>query len=564
MAGNSIGLILIKDGLITQDQLDKALKKQRLDAERGGWKLLGQILMESRCITQKELKRALKKQEKLNELEFFTDPAPLATTSRLKRALDILGATVGLVITAILLPFLAILIYLDCPGPILISESRVGLRGKQFKLWQLRTTIPDAKQYRLRLAYVKGARLFNHKQEPRVTRTGKILRRFCLDKLPQFWNVLKGEMSLVGVRPILSTLHEVSLYSRQNWQRLSIKPGMTGLWQISKGKRYLNFEKRLKLDVVYIQNWNIYLDIQILLSTLFQIFGVSVYDKLPDVLNKPGQLLNKPRQVDILNVTIDNFSIAELLEKLESGVVLTPNVDHLMKLQKDREFYEIYSRADYKICDSQILIYAARFLGTPLKEKISGSDFFPLFCEHHRHNEDMKIFLLGGADGVADRAKSRINNRVGREIIIAAHSPSFGFEKNEQECLEIVERINQTKATVLAIGVGAPKQEKWIYQYKHKLTHVKIFLAVGATIDFEAGSIKRAPKWMSQAGVEWLFRITCDPRRLWKRYLIDDLPFFWLLLKQKFGLYSPPAFSRYLSNDITTNPPKVQMRKASA
>lgn len=247
-------------------------------------------------------------------------------------------------------------------------------------------------------------------------------------------------------------------------------------------------------------------------------------------------------KVRILNLLLDNISMVELLKSLKSGVVLTPNVDHVMKLQKDEEFFKIYNSADYKICDSKILLYISQFLGTPLKEKISGSDFFPAFCKFHRDNQSIRIFLLGGCEGVAEKARNRINNKIGKNIIVKAHSPSFGFESNEQECLEIVEKINQSQATVLAIGVGAPKQEKWIYKYKDKLPNVKIFLAVGATIDFEAGVVKRAPKWMSNLGIEWLHRLMSEPSRLWKRYLLDDMPFFWLTLKQKFNLYKSPFF----------------------
>ncbi|PZV11917.1 MAG: glycosyltransferase [Leptolyngbya sp.] len=254
---------------------------------------------------------------------------------------------------------------------------------------------------------------------------------------------------------------------------------------------------------------------------------------------------NQNSQVHILNVSFDNLSLKELLEQLQHGVVFTPNVDHLMKLQRDEEFFNTYVDADYRVCDSQVLMYSASLLGTPLKEKISGSDLFPAFCKFHQYHDSITIFLLGGKTGVADRAKTKINQKIGREIVIGAHSPSFGFEKSEQECLELIEMVNRSKATVLAVGVGAPKQEKWIHKYRDKFTHVKIFLAIGATIDFEAGTIKRAPKWMSQLGLESLFRIYSDPKRLWKRYLVEDLPFFWLLIRQKLGTYRPPAFSRY-------------------
>ena len=247
------------------------------------------------------------------------------------------------------------------------------------------------------------------------------------------------------------------------------------------------------------------------------------------------------KKVTILNVPIDNLLQTELLNKLKSGIVFTPNVDHLVKLQKDQEFFKIYIKADYRLCDSQILIYASRFLGTPIKQKICGSDFFPAFYKFHKYNENIKIFLLGGGKGVAIKAEKKINAKVGRNIIVCSHSPSYGFEKNEKECIEIVEMINQSGATVLAVGVGAPKQEKWIYRYKAKMPNIKIFLALGATIDFEADMLQRAPKWMRDLGMEWLYRLLSEPGRLWKRYLIEDLRFFWLILQQKLNLYKMPT-----------------------
>lgn len=251
-------------------------------------------------------------------------------------------------------------------------------------------------------------------------------------------------------------------------------------------------------------------------------------------------------KVNILNILVDNLAITEVLEEIKSGIVFTPNVDHLIKLQSDRELFIAYMNADYHLCDSQILIYASRFLGTPIKEKVSGSDFFPAFYNYHRNNEEIKIFLLGAGEGVASKAQKNINNKVGRSIIVGSHSPSFDFEEDEQECIKIIEMINMSKATVLAIGVGAPKQEKWIHKHKQKLPNVKIFLAIGATIDFEAGSKKRAQRWMSNLGFEWLYRLLSDPKRLWKRYLIEDLPFFWLILKQKFNLYKMPISKEQL------------------
>jgi exopolysaccharide biosynthesis WecB/TagA/CpsF family protein len=253
--------------------------------------------------------------------------------------------------------------------------------------------------------------------------------------------------------------------------------------------------------------------------------------------------------VKILNVEINNLSEAEVLEKLDYGVVFTPNVDHIMLLHNDSVFAEVYEEADYRLCDSKILYIVSRFLGTPIREKISGSDFFPAFCNYHKDNEDIRIFLLGAKEGVALQAQENINKKIGREIVVGAHSPSFGFEENEQECLEIVEKIKKSGATVLAVGVGAPKQEKWIYKYKAYLPSIKIFLAIGATIDFEAGNKRRAPKWITEIGLEWLHRLLSEPKRLWRRYLIGGPFFCWLVLKQKFNL------SRFFSSRLLKSLP---------
>jgi N-acetylglucosaminyldiphosphoundecaprenol N-acetyl-beta-D-mannosaminyltransferase len=247
------------------------------------------------------------------------------------------------------------------------------------------------------------------------------------------------------------------------------------------------------------------------------------------------------REIQLLNISINNMTLNELLNTLQfGGIVFTPNVDHLMKLQRNQEFYRVYQEADYRVCDSQILRYASRFLGNPIKEKISGSDLFPAFYNFYKYNRRIKIFLLGGLGDAAQRAQHNINSKVGRDIVVAAYSPSFGFEKNEEECQKIIKMINASGATVLAIGVGAPKQEIWISKYRNQLQNIKTFFAIGATINFEAGDVERSPKWMSQVGLEWLYRLTTEPRRLWKRYLLDGIPFLWLIIQQRFQFYTNP------------------------
>lgn len=271
-------------------------------------------------------------------------------------------------------------------------------------------------------------------------------------------------------------------------------------------------------------------------------------------LKPPSAHISSASLVNVLDIFVDNISSADLLAELKDGTVFTPNVDHLMKLKRDPEFLDVYSNADYKVCDSQVLLYASKFLGTPIKEKISGSDFFPDFYNYHKKNQDIKIFLLGGPEQqVASQAQLNINQKVGRKIVVNTYSPPFKFEDNEVENLKIIKMINQSTATVLAVGVGAPKQEKWITKHRDQLPNIKIFLAIGATINFEAGFVKRAPVWMSRLGVECVYRLLAEPKRLWKRYLVDDLPFLGLVLKQKLhgmGLPSRPILQEGRLSDM--------------
>lgn len=241
----------------------------------------------------------------------------------------------------------------------------------------------------------------------------------------------------------------------------------------------------------------------------------------------------------ILNVEIDNITTNELLVQLKHGVLVTPNVDDMMKHQRDEEFHCCASKAEYCVCDSKILLLATKFIGQPLKEAIPGSSFFPQYCEFHK-NDDTRIFLLGAKEGVGEEAKRRINKKIGREIVVDTYSPPFGFERDEVECEHIVEMLSKSDANVVLVGLGNPKQTKWIYKYKDRLPNIDVFLALGATIDFEAGNIKRAPVIFQKLALEWLYRLYKEPRRMYKRYLIDDIPFFWLLLKQKFGRYKNP------------------------
>lgn len=245
-------------------------------------------------------------------------------------------------------------------------------------------------------------------------------------------------------------------------------------------------------------------------------------------------------KVKILNVEIQNLSEQELLQQMKQGVLITPNVDQIVKLQKDREFYEIVKKAEWVVCDSKILLLCSKLLRSPLREAIPGSGFFPHFYMYHKDDEDCKIFLLGAMEGVAKKAMENINRKVGREIVVGAYSPSYGFEKKQEENEDIYKMINESGANVVLVGVGCPKQEKWIDTHKAQMPGVELWMALGATIDFEAGNVKRAPGWVQKIAMEWFYRFLMEPRRMFKRYFVDDPKFFWYLLMQMVGRYRNP------------------------
>ncbi len=189
-----------------------------------------------------------------------------------KRTIDILGAAVGLCFTGLIYLILGPIIKLESPGPIIYSQTRVGQNGRTFRCYKFRTMVIDADHRKKDLEHLnmmKGA-MFKIEKDPRITGIGHIMRKLSLDEFPQFYNVLKGEMSLVGTRP--PTVDEVECYEQHHRRRLSIRPGITGLWQVSGRNSIEDFDEIVALDVKYIDNWSIWLDVKILLKTVFAVF----------------------------------------------------------------------------------------------------------------------------------------------------------------------------------------------------------------------------------------------------------------------------------------------------
>jgi N-acetylglucosaminyldiphosphoundecaprenol N-acetyl-beta-D-mannosaminyltransferase len=246
--------------------------------------------------------------------------------------------------------------------------------------------------------------------------------------------------------------------------------------------------------------------------------------------------------IDILGIRITNISledavnrIEELIKKKAFSYTVTPNVDVLVKLQTDISFRQIYQEADLVVADGVPLLWAARFLGTPLKGRVNGTDLFERLVARAAETGE-SIFLLGGEEGSAEKSADRLRERHPNLKIVGWYCPPFGFELDKEENDKILCLIGEARPTYLFVGLGSPKQEKWIVKHCPAMG-VRHAIGIGVSFSFVAGMIKRAPRWMQRSGLEWLWRLGAEPQRLWHRYLVDDPRFFWLVLNQKIGRY---------------------------
>ncbi|NEQ50646.1 MAG: STAS domain-containing protein [Leptolyngbya sp. SIO3F4] len=194
-----------------------------------------------------------------------------SVNSKAKRALDIVGGLVGLFLTALVYVPVAIIIKLDDGGPIFFAQTRCSWLGRRFRIFKFRSMVTDAEARKSEVVNQVEGPLFKNENDPRITKIGAFLRKTSLDEFPQFWNVLKGDMSLVGTRP--PTPDEIEQYEVGAWQRLNVKPGMTGEWQVNGRSSITKFEDVIKLDLRYQENWSFLYDIKLIVKTVLVLFS---------------------------------------------------------------------------------------------------------------------------------------------------------------------------------------------------------------------------------------------------------------------------------------------------
>ncbi len=240
----------------------------------------------------------------------------------------------------------------------------------------------------------------------------------------------------------------------------------------------------------------------------------------------------------LLNTYVNNVDLDESIGVIESWIkerrkayVVAINVDVVMKMETDTLLRKISDEADMTLVDGKPLVWIAKHHKHPVKAKVSGSDLVPKLCEVAAL-KGYSLFILGGKDGVAEKAKARLEQMYPGIRIVGTYAPPFGFEKNAEELRKTNDLISAAKPDMLIACLGCPKQEKFIYENSAKYDAL-VSICAGATVDFLAGNVKRAPRWMSDHGFEWLYRFTQEPKRLFKRYFVDDMKIIKLMWKYR-------------------------------
>ena len=255
--------------------------------------------------------------------------------------------------------------------------------------------------------------------------------------------------------------------------------------------------------------------------------------------------------VELFGIKMNNMYLSEflnlvdhLIEKKLPSYVVTPNVDHICQLQKDVKLQTVYKEARVVLPDGMPLLWAGKLCGKPIKQKLSGSDLIYWLTEH-ASIKGYSIYFLGAEEGIAEKASQELKKKYPGFEVAGFYSPPLGFEENPVEIKKVYELLQEAKPDICYVAFGTPKQDYFNFDHYTQLG-IPCLLGIGASFDFVAGKTKRAPTWMQRWGLEWLWRLSQEPRRLWYRYLIQDSIFVPLLCKEVFR-------NRILKKVSTTN-----------
>jgi N-acetylglucosaminyldiphosphoundecaprenol N-acetyl-beta-D-mannosaminyltransferase len=229
--------------------------------------------------------------------------------------------------------------------------------------------------------------------------------------------------------------------------------------------------------------------------------------------------------------------VDEQIAQRKPGYIATPNVDHVCRFHNDVAFREAYENARLVLCDGMPIIWASKVLGRPLRQKLSGSDLI-YWLSRHAAERGYSVYFFGAQEGVAQATADRLKEKFPALKVAGIQSPPFGFHTDAAANEAATRQVRESGADIVYIALGSPKQEIWMKQYA-QACGIPVMIGVGGSFDFVSGRVRRAPEWMQRTSLEWVWRLGQEPRRLWRRYLIEDALFLKLLLKELWSAYAP-------------------------
>ncbi|MBI9086094.1 MAG: WecB/TagA/CpsF family glycosyltransferase [Desulfobacterales bacterium] len=339
-----------------------------------------------------------------------------------------------------------------------------------------------------------------------------------LQNLPLFAELITGRLALVGTA--IADWDARPVTPMQGYIR-RIKPGIFSLWQVRRASRIAH-EGREIVEWEYVFKKGLVYDLLLLLRGI------------PGLVYGAGGQSPSP-VLRLLDLDIANLTMADAIQRIKQAAcgdrpcsVFFVNPDCLNKMATDRDYFHILQQADYVLPDGIGLTLAGKLLQTPLKENINGTDMMPFLCKMAA-SRGYSLFMLGGRSGVAAQAARRLSERYQVSIAGTAHGYFDRFKESQQ----VIDQINRSGADILLVGLGAPEQEKWIMRHRHRLAP-RVLMGVGGLFDFYSGNIKRAPVWMREIGLEWVYRILQEPGRMWRRYVLGNPLFLYRVARWRF------------------------------
>ncbi len=407
-----------------------------------------------------------------------------------KRVLDVM---VAVLLFCVFLPFLAVMWIVLCPrGESLQRQPKIGRWGERFDEYAL--NLPSSG-------------------------LGRLCRALGFGRLPVLVNIIRGDMSFIGPRAVVpGDLSERDIAVRK---RHHIRPGLICLWWL-RSRANIAYESELDLDCEYVDTESVWQDLGIALRAIpALIYG----DAMPSV----------SEHLTILGIPIDNLTMTEAVDAIirrldsqQSHSLCFVNADCANLAYCNPEYHAVLNTSDLTLADGIGLKLAGRILSTGIKQNVNGTDLFPRLCEALA-DTGKGLFILGARPGIPERVRDWIAEFHPQVTISGWHHGYYDPDEEE----EIIHNIASSGASLLLVAFGAPRQELWIAEHLNE-TGVKVAIGVGGLFDFYSGRISRAPLWMREMGLEWLYRFWQEPGRMWKRYFVGNSVFLSRVIWEKY------------------------------